>query len=287
MKKLILILALTLIATSSSWAKKANINRSGDTTIVISGGDTLKVADSNVKAAISSAINDTIWDENTAVDPEEYEYADNQAPYRDVAKQWAYTVKEITFSLFVTVVVIVFLSLLFYLLHRRAKYRVIEKAIENDYPLPPSLSGVRTFKSVPQPAATPDAWKSASQPQMPTPPQPQPAGAPQPEPAPMMFYRTNYRAYRSSAILVCIGFCLTMFFAAAEAYPMMALTTIITLLGLGKGFIVYKEQEQDRAYWAWQMQQPTPAQPQRQPEQSQPAPPAQPPVPGSDPSEQR
>lgn len=283
MKKLILILALTLIATSSTWAKKNDIGRSADTTIVISDGDTLRVADSSVKEAISNAVNDTLWDEQAADEPDESENVGNYSEYTSVAKQWALTVREITIYLFVTVVVIVFLSLLFYLLHRRAKYSVIEKAIENNYPLPPSISGVRTFKSVPQPAA-PDAWRTASQPQMPSAPQPPTVGAPHPpQPPQAMFYRTNYRAYRSSAILVCIGFCLTMFFAAADAYPMMALTTIITLFGLGKGFIVYKEQEQDRAYWAWQMQQPTPAQPQQQPEQSQPA---QPSAPGSTPDQQ-
>lgn len=162
------------------------------------------------------------------------------------------------------IMVVVFLSLLFYLLHRRAKYRVIEKAIENNYPLPPSLGGTPTYKQAPQ---RPDAWRNYAPQQQPQPqPQPQPQAQPQPQQppyqqgmnAPMqpnMPYRVNYMAYKKSFVLVCVGFMMAMFFDSAGASPMVFLSMIVVLLGLGKGFVIYKEQKQDQDYWRWQMQQ--------------------------------
>lgn len=173
--------------------------------------------------------------------------------------------------------VVVFLSLLFYLLHRRAKYRVIEKAIENNYPLPPSLGGTPTYKQAPQ---RPDAWRNYAPQQQPQPqPQPQPQAQAQPQQppyqqgmnAPMqpnMPYRVNYMAYKKSFVLVCVGFMMAMFFDSAGASPMVFLSFIIVLLGLGKGFVIYKEQKQDQDYWRWQMQQQQQQQVPQQPQQN-------------------
>lgn len=279
MKKILLILVLTLTAALPSQARKANINRSGDTTIVMNG-DTVRVTDSEVKKTISKAINDTLWSETakTADDDETYNYMalDNDARLKE-ASMWSSTVKQITVSMCFCIMVVVFLSLLFYLLHRRAKYRVIEKAIENNYPLPPSLGGTPTYKQAPQ---RPDAWRNYAPQQQPQ-PQPQPQAQPQPQPqqppyqqgmnAPMlpnMPYRVNYMAYKKSFVLVCVGFMMAMFFDSAGASPMVFLSFIIVLLGLGKGFVIYKEQKQDQDYWRWQMQQQQPQQVPQQPQQN-------------------
>lgn len=184
------------------------------------------------------------------------------------------------------IMVVVFLSLLFYLLHRRAKYRVIEKAIENNYPLPPSLGGTPTYKQAPQ---RPDAWRNYApqqQPQ-PQPQQPQPQAQPQPQQppyqqgmnAPMqsnMPYRVNYMAYKKSFVLVTVGLMAAMFFESAGASPMVCLSMIVVLLGLGKGFVIYKEQKQDQDYWQWQMQQQQPQPPYAPQQQPQPQAPQQP-----------
>jgi hypothetical protein len=65
MKKILLILVLTLAAALPSQARKANINRSGDTTTIVMNGDTVRVTDGEVKKTISKAINDTLWSEIT------------------------------------------------------------------------------------------------------------------------------------------------------------------------------------------------------------------------------
>ena len=66
---------------------------------------------------------------------------------------------------------------------------------------------------------------------------------------PNMPYRVNYMAYKKSFVLVCVGFMMAMFFDSAGASPMVFLSFIIVLLGLGKGFVIYKEQKQDQDYW--------------------------------------
>lgn len=285
MKKILLILVLTLAAALPSQARKANINRSGDTTTIVMNGDTVRVTDGEVKKTISKAINDTLWSEmaKTADDDETYNYMalDNDARLKE-ASMWSSTVKQISISMCFCIMVVVFLSLLFYLLHRRAKYRVIEKAIENNYPLPPSLGGTPTYKQAPQ---RPDAWRNYAPQQQPQPqaqaqPQAQPQQAPyqQGTNAPMqpnMPYRVNYRVYKKSFVLVTVGLMAAMFFDSAGASPMVCLSMIVVLLGLGKGFVIYKEQKQDQDYWQWQMQQQQPQppyasqQPQPQPQAPQ------------------
>lgn len=289
MKKILLILVLTLAAALPSQARKANINRSGDTTTIVMNGDTVRVTDGEVKKTISKAINDTLWSETTKTeDDETYNYMalDNDTRLKEVS-MWSSTVKQISISMCFCIMVVVFLSLLFYLLHRRAKYRVIEKAIENNYPLPPSLGGTPTYKQAPQ---RPDAWRNYApqqpqpQPQPQRPQQPQAQAQPQQAPyqqgmnAPMqpnMPYRINYMAYKKSFVLVTVGLMAAMFFESAGAPPMTFLSMIVVLLGLGKGFVIYKEQKQEQDYWQWQMQQQpqqqqVPQQPQQNTEQQPP-----------------
>ncbi len=270
MKKILLILVLTLAAAQPSQARKANINRSGDTTTIVMNGDTVRVTDGEVKKTISKAINDTLWSEKaeTADDDETYNYMalDNDARLKE-ASMWSSTVKQISISMCFCIMVVVFLSLLFYLLHRRAKYRVIEKAIENNYPLPPSLGGTPTYKQAPQ---RPDAWRNYApqaqpQPQPQQPPYQQGMNAPM---QPNMPYRVNYMAYKKSFVLVCVGLMAAMFFESAGASPMVCLSMIVVLLGLGKGFVIYKEQKQDQDYWRWQMQQQQQQQVPQQPQQN-------------------
>ena len=286
MKKNLLILVLTLAAALPSQARKADINRSGDTTTIVMNGDTVRVTDGEVKKAINKAINDTLWSETAKTeDDETYNYTlDNDARLKEVS-MWSSTVKQISISMCFCIMVVVFLSLLFYLLHRRAKYRVIEKAIENNYPLPPSLGGAPTYKQAPQ---RPDAWRNYA-PQQPQPQQSQQPQQPQPQSQwpqaaqhqqPNMPFRINYRAYKKSFVLVTVGLMLALSFMTAQAGPLVWVMLMITIFGLGKGFVIYKDQMQERDYWQWQWQQQSnqvPQQPQQNAEQ-QPMKDQQPPV---------
>lgn len=252
-------MALTLTATCPSEAKIPEVSHSADTTTIVENGDTVKITDKVVKEAISEAIsdaiNDTVWnDTDTAV---ERNYRENERNDQAVAMRWADVAQEATVLLLTSVVVVVFLCLLFYFLHRKAKYRVMEKAIEKGYPLPPSLGGFMPQKPVSHVSS--DAWRGvAAQPQQRS-TQPQsmqsPAGNDPMPLQPPLFYRTNYRAYKSSISLICVGVSLALFFAFANAIPLVWLMLLISFLGIGKALIIHKEQQQDRAYWEWQMEQ--------------------------------
>ena len=66
-----------------------------------------------------------------------------------------------------------------------------------------------------------------------------------------------------------------VFFLFTGATPMVGLTSMLVLLGLGKALITYKEVQQDREYWQWQAMQQQPQQPMPEP-QPQPMPESQP-----------
>ncbi|MGM9868153.1 MAG: DUF6249 domain-containing protein [Sodaliphilus sp.] len=275
MKK-VLFTAMVMLITLFSTPSEAKVGRSGDTTIIINNGDTAIVTDSAVKSVVVKAINDTIWSSNLDEDGDFVGVDDdvkNRKTAAEISTQWANVAETATYTIFAGIVVVVFLCLLFYFLNRRSKYKAIEKAIENNYPLPPSLGG----SGQPKPSQ-PNAWRNYTPNTPPAPPAgatpsgaaPQQQAPQQPTPPPM-YYRSNYHAYNGSIKLIAVGLALMIFFLFTGAEPMVGLTSMLVLLGLGKAFITYKEQQQDREYWQWQAMQP-----QQQPQPQQPAPEAQP-----------
>lgn len=289
MKKLLIIATMMLVCFSGMWAEKAKINFKGDSIVIIDNGDTAVLKDSTIKVALNKAINDTIWSSNLDEDGDFEDIqadAENRKTAAEISTQWANVAETATYTIFAGIVVVVFLCLFFYYLNRRAKYKAIEKAIENNYPLPPSLGG----SSQPKVAQQPNAWRNYTPP-TPTPPaasgpapqQPAPGSnmPPQPPMAPA-YYRTNYQAYKGSFKLIAVGLALMIFFLfCGGAMPMVGMMTMLVLLGLGKALITYKEIQQDKDYWQWQAmqnaqnaqpfatapQQPAAPQPQPDPEQ--------------------
>ena len=81
-----------------------------------------------------------------------------------------------------------------------------------------------------------------------------------------MYYRSNYRPYNGSIKLIAVGIALMVFFLFGGATPMVGLTSMLVLLGLGKALITYKEVQQDREYWQWQAMQQQPQQPMPEPQ---------------------
>ena len=164
MKK-IFVLALVAIATLASsinsHAANTSISMKGDSVVITDGNDT--VIAPNPKAiveAIKSSLNDTVISNVAAVaDDGENENAGNADNYE---RQRYYDYRQrvntqqtelvITCVVFGSIIFIVFLCLVFFYMHRRAKYRMIEKAIENDYELPTSVAGMYP-RNMQQPAA--------------------------------------------------------------------------------------------------------------------------------------
>lgn len=281
MKKIVLTLIITLVsitmtnaqtpaATPSTPATQTEAATQGDSTIEVTSGDktvTIAVSDLKRLAKEHLHLDDTVLTSDDAVDAvDEAVYADSAAEreqFNDLAVRGMNLAEMIVKSIAFAVIVVVFFSLLFYFLHRRRKYRTIDRAIASGYPLPPEFFGKRSVSAPKQPTTvyitqvmpaengTAQAGTAPAQDQR----------------ANIMNSVTDWRPFKKGVMLTIIGFCLMLFFWIVGAGPVAALMLILVFFGLSKIFFAYQEQQNVNKYW--QGQQWTQQQPQQQP---QPAP---------------
>lgn len=236
--QLITLMAATAIAAAPASAapKKGlpEVKRSGDTTLLITpNADTVLLVDGNtLTQKLKSTLDDTIYadggEAGSVQNDNDNEAAINQADNDRFF--FSNMVKHVCRMIFTTIFLIVLVVSLFSYLRHRAKYKMIEKAIENNYPLPSSLLGNQP--SAPVPPAQP----VGGQPVNLWPPQPQAFTQPQ------SAGRISWQAFKGSVTLVIVGFALVMFFLAVGAPEMAFLCSAILLFGLAKGFFTYQEQ---------------------------------------------
>lgn len=266
-----LLLLLTASAVTPAWSSKTSVSMKGDTTTVIEDGDTTRVVGGiNIGKIIERALGDTLVstadsaedaegaaDDADAVNNRESDMRARQAMMQEM-------VQNIVTCTVVGAVFIIFFSLLFYYLHRKAKYRMMEKAIANNYPLPGTPMMGRQAPVQSQPVAQPQS-QSQSQPQS-APPQPPVAGL-----ANLGFNNVqpylDWRSFHRSFMLIAVGVALMLFFAAAGSIEMVALMSILVLIGAAQALINYQQQKQVIARQLWQQQhgQQPAAQPQQPP----------------------
>ena len=173
-----------------------------------------------------------------------------------MAKQWAISG---SFCLLGLVALVLF----FRFLNRRNKYRVIEKAIENNYPLNEfSLNDTkRSAIYVQQPVVTAAP---------PVQPGQVPVGTPisgqTPDNPIVMTDMVNWRAMMPAIRVLGWGAFLTMFgiFVAGGNDPFTVIGLALIFVGLCKGFILYKEQKALQEAWKRAEQQRA-TQPQQEP----------------------
>ena len=303
MKK-IFVLALVAIATLASsinsHAANTSISMKGDSVVITDGNDT--VIAPNPKAiveAIKSSLNDTVISNVAAVaDDGENDNAGNADNYE---RQHYYDYRQrvntqrtelvITCVVFGSIIFIVFLCLVFFYMHRRAKYRMIEKAIENDYELPTSVAGMYP-RNMQQPAAPQPIIVNQPQPQQPGTNQMPPFRRMEASQAygygrmggtPTLPGQYNVQGFKNGAIWAGIGLCLMLFWATVGAEPMVALSAIPVIIGAIKLFGEFFKQRNRIEYERYQMQQginpyasqePVMGQPIEQPSAEQPEQPA-------------
>ena len=266
-----LLLLLSASAVTPAWSSKTSVSMKGDTTTVIEDGDTTRVVGGiNIGKIIERALGDTLV--STADSAEDAEgaaddadaYDNREANMRARQAMMQEMVQNIVSCTVVGVIFIIFFSLLFYYLHRKAKYRMMEKAIENNYPLPGTPMMGRQAPVQSQPVAQPQS-QSQSQPQ---------SAAPQPPVAGLANLGFNnvqpyldWRSFHRSFMLIAVGVALMLFFAAAGSIEMVALMSILVLIGAAQALINYQQQKQVIARQLWQQQhgQQPAAQPQQPP----------------------
>ncbi len=278
MKRFWIILTVLALAMPSIQAAHPQIVAHGDTTIIIDGNDTVSFTGiADLQKYIAGVLDDTVLqvkegsDSVTAdVDSEDLEII-KAATDKDLHKLWSVTAEEITMATLFTIAAIVFIMLMFRYLHRRRKYKMVEKAIENNYTLPDGVFGTtsRTTQTIIMPPVP-----EGPQPVVGTPINGAPGNAARAQATAQkmpMSRSINWMALRGGFIWAAIGVALMLAFLTAGAPFMVALCAIPTLIGAGKMFVAYQEQRDAVDAWnqrqAWEAAHPTPPQPEyREPE---------------------
>ena len=267
MRKTILTLAMTLTMALTATAgpvitatpsSKAHVAVKGDTTAVTAGQAAVPVNGvdlQKVNKKIQEALDDTLTGgpgTTVEIDGRQGELAPEDI--KEISNQWASVVKQMIISGSFCLLALVALVLLFRFLNRRNKYRVIEKAIENNYPLNElSLNDVkRSAIYVQQPVVqAPPVVNVASSPQpggvpVGTPIQGQTASNPI-----VMTDMINWRALMPAVKWIGWGTLLVLFSVAIDNYenPFWPIGLALIVVGVCKGFIIYKEQKTLQGAW--------------------------------------
>ena len=238
MKRVIfpIVIALSAVFMAPVAAENANVQMRGDSLVVVDGGDTITVAVSGLKqlvGKISDKMGDTLVDKSGmaagAIDESDV------ANENDLAMEQIYAKREneqnnfvtsVTAIVFGTILLIVLFSLITYYMRRRAKYRIIEKAIENGYELPDSFYEQSACNRPPV---------------MPEPPvMPNQPNVPQQPVAPVaynddLFYRLRWhRGARSGMKLSVFGLCFVVFGMVINEEFFAAIGLALLLIGAAK-----------------------------------------------------
>lgn len=266
MKKYILLIVAAMLACMPMTAGRM-IETRGDTLLIARDGDTVRLSGTQTIKDLVGMLDDTLVNINEDPDEDIESHAELPAGTRQLAIEsqeiWASVVKQCTMVTVWGLVSLILVILLFNYLKRRRKYKMVEKAIENNYPLPPYVFEGHTsapsnyYAPVPPVQGSPvlegtpvnntepmvdengevvppplgvqnDPWNGAQQ---------QPVvGTP----------RMNWRAFQSSFVLVAVGLGLMLMF---HETALMGIFAILVLIGLGKGFIEYQDQRDAINAW--------------------------------------
>ena len=263
MKKFTLLIMAAMMAIIPLRAD--NVSLQGDTLIIASDGDTVRLTSSQITKKLGVLLDDTVINMTDEVaEPIE---RDDKSDWRvRMQEVWSSTAEVIGLAFIWGMVCLIALIMLFNYLKRRRKYKMVEKAIENNYPLPPYVfdghapaqpvwntpATQQPVQGIPISDGTP-VEPTADDEDTPTPPpfnvqndpwNEQATQAPQ-QPA-MGSPRMNWRAFQNSFILVAVGLGLMIMF---HETMLVGVFSILVLIGLGKGFIEYQEQRDAINAW--------------------------------------
>lgn len=256
MRKTILTLAMMLMMAFTATAgptikatpsSKAHVAMKGDSVVMTNGNQTVTVSGldlQKMQEKINEALDDTLTSGGTTVEIDGQRGELAPEDIKEISNQWASVAKQWAISGSFCLLGIVALVLFFRFLNRRNKYRVIEKAIMNNYPLNElSLNdSKRTAIYVQQPVVT-----SA--------PGQVPVGVPMSGQTPnnpiVMTDMVNWRALMPAIKWMGWGALLILFSVAIGDFenPFWPTGLALMFVGVCKGFILYKEQKSLQEAW--------------------------------------
>ena len=226
-------------------------------------GNAVEVSVGDLNRIINEHLDDTVL----SITPDE-SIEINSENVNAMAQRGMDLAQDIARAFFVAIVFIVFFSLLFYYLHRRRKYKTVDRAIQAGYPLPDEFFGKHSPRTqqptnvyvtqVTPPDANPNAPHDSQSAPGAVPPNFGQSSNP-------LNNITDWTPFKKGIKITAWGLGLLFFFWILGAQPIAALMVIVVFIGLGKLFITYQEQQSIRNQWQQQqwMQQP------QQPEQGE------------------
>lgn len=266
MKKFTLLIIAALVACMPLSANRL-VDVRGDTLILARDGDTVRLNGTQTIKELVGLLDDTLVNINENTD----ETVDSGemipaaiAVDLDSQRIWARVATEITICLTWGLVCLILCILFFNYLKRRRKYKMVEKAIENNYPLPPyvfdghaanpttyyapatPVQGSPVLEGTPVNNAEPIVDENGEVVPPPLNAQNDPwSNAAQAQPA-MSEPRINWRSFQGSFVLVAVGLGLMIMF---HETPLLGIFAILVLIGLGKGFLNYQDQRDAINAW--------------------------------------
>jgi hypothetical protein len=267
MRKTILTFAMMLMMAFATTAapvektapakSKTNVEFKGDTIVIDDDGEQVTISGlpemQKVRDKINEALDDTLTSgTGTTVQIGSHEGDLSPEDIKYMSDHWGEVAKDIALASILGLLALVLLVLFFRFLNRRSKYRVIEKAIENNYPLNDlSLNDVkRSAIYVQQPVVTAAPPMGAA---------PKPGQVPVGNPIEgmtadnpiVMTDMFNWRALMPAIRVLGWGVFLLLFgiFVAGGDDPFTFIGLALIIVGLCKGFILYKEQKALQEAW--------------------------------------
>ena len=281
MRKTILTLAMMLIMAfsataaptiSATPASKTGMELKGDSVTVTSGDKSITIPSvdlQKVNEKINKALDDTLTAGGTTVEIDGHKGELTSEDIRVISSQWAVTAQAISVASIVGLLALVALVLFFRFLNRRNKYRVIEKAIENNYPLNElSLNDTKhsaIYVQQPVVTSTPPAFNGAPAQQPGQVPVGTPLSGQTPNNPVVMTDMVNWRALMPAIKWIGWGTVLILFSVAIGDIenPFWPIGLALVVVGVCKGFILYKEQIALQEAWK-RSQQMHPREPMRE-----------------------
>ena len=267
MKKYILLIVAVMMACMPLTAGRL-VETRGDTLLIARDGDTVRLNGTQTIKELVGMLDDTIVnlnDESSQAAIEEGEVVSPGARQLAVDSQkiWASTLEQCTIVGVWGLVCLIFVILLFNYLKRRRKYKMVEKAIENNYPLPPyvfdshaaapssyytptpPVQGSPILEGAPVASGEPVVDENGEVVPPPLGAQADPWSAAQAQPV-VGEPRMNWRSFQGSFVLVAVGLGLMIMF---HETPLVGIFAILVLIGLGKGFLIYQDQRDAINAW--------------------------------------
>lgn len=269
---MVMMLTMALAATAgpvikATPASKTSVELKGDSVVVNDGDQSVTVSGlpelQKVRDKINDALDDTLTTgSGTTVEVEGHSSDLSSEDIKYMSDHWGEVAKKICYASIAGLLALVLLVLLFRFLNRRNKYRVIEKAIENNYPLnelsfndskhsaiyvqQPVVTAAPPIPAAPQMGAATQPGEVPVGTPVGTPLQGQTANNPI-----VMTDMVNWRAMMPAIRVMGWGLFLALFglFVCGGSDPFTYIGLALMFVGVCKGFILYKEQQALQEAW--------------------------------------